>query len=125
MESKLEPPIEQGEGVSEGDETSDSEKSNPITITKRAFGGVIRDFQVWKGRKRDFKDGISVKCLGAVFFIYLLLIAVIATIGEHNWTSSGGFMVGKSIYLGEKFLWFFSRISFETISYVVICCSDY
>ena len=109
MESKLEPAIEHGEGVSEGDDSSESENSTSIRIRKRAFGGVIRDFKVWKSRKRDIRDGIRFKCLGSVFFIYLLLVAVIATIGEHNLLSSGGFLVSVlpgGYYFHSYLIWF-------------------
>ena len=93
VEPRLEVPIEHLDRLSEGNEASDSEKSHLLSTSCRFFNGILQDLNVWRSRKRDYKDGVSMKCFGTSIFIYLLLLAIIATIGEHEVASSGGLIV--------------------------------
>lgn len=90
VEPKLETTLEHSDKLSEGNEASDSEKSHSIVKTQRLFGGLIQDFNLWRSRKRDYKDGLSMKCFGSGILIYLSLLAVISTIGEHEFVASHG-----------------------------------
>jgi len=91
IEPKLEPPMEHSDKLSDGnDGGSISENSHSSTKTNRLFNGLSRDFDIWRSRKRDYKDGFSMRCIGTAIFIYLLLLGVISTIGENETGSTGG-----------------------------------
>jgi len=97
VEPRLEAPIEHSDRLSEGNEASDSEKSHSLTNSRKFFNGLLQDLNIWRARKRDYKDGVSMKCFGTSILIYLLLLGIITTIGEHEIASSGGLIVSAHV----------------------------
>ena len=92
----IEIPPDNQSGSSETGDSTDGETSNSLVIRKNIGHGLVRDIGIWRSRSRDISDGFNLKCLHTVFFIYILLLAVIVTIGKHHSTITGGFMVSDS-----------------------------
>ena len=90
--------MEHSDKLSDGNEGgSVSENSHSLTKTNRLFNGFLRDLNIWRNRKRDYKDGFSMRCIGTAIFIYLLLLGVISTIGENETGSTGGLIVSHHL----------------------------
>lgn len=85
---------QQASRASENGELTEGEASN-LFYSNKVFGGLLTDFRTWRLKKRDILDGLSLKCLGAVFLIYFSLLGFVMTVGKHQENSSGG-------YLGER-----------------------
>lgn len=83
---------QQASRASENGELTEGEASN-LFYSNKVFGGLLTDFRTWRLKKRDILDGLSLKCLGAVFLIYFSLLGFVMTVGKHQENSSGGYLV--------------------------------
>ena len=75
------------------DSVIEDSNSNIGVYIRRQCGGLFADLYARKSRVNDIRDGLNVKSFAAAVYIYLLLLSLIATVGDHEKTVTDNLIV--------------------------------
>ncbi|XP_065646668.1 sodium bicarbonate cotransporter 3 isoform X3 [Hydra vulgaris] len=73
-------------------EENSSSNTGKHSVIGKQCSGLVSDLCARKKRTNDIKDGLNIKCIAASINIYLLLLAFIATVGDHEKRTTNNFI---------------------------------